>query len=1428
MSNNDKKITNPYTKRKITINGKKFNDIIKHGEYIYDDISETFVLKDVPHQNQTLNQKQIIHNTDEPTFNKIDSIEPIILNINKDFAPRYIIHLADIHIPLNLHSRRNSEFRQVFDNLYGELKKFPPNETLIIIVGDILDTKLKLEAETVQLTRDFLCNLNKIAPTIVTIGNHDFAENNPERMDNVTAMCDRTNVISLKKTGLYKAGKINLVFNSLYDQKFIHYDDLPIEIQKEKVCCLYHGTVIGSFNFNGTENKKSRNKPYPNNSDFKDFDYVLLGHIHKRQFLDKRMAYCGSLLQKNFGESIDKHGFILWDIENNTVKDFDIYNHYVHLNITANGEQISDDSKILLDKYADRNLYLKINCLNSDTEQRASLSRYFMKHYNTISIQFPRSNSQINNEIKLGSDDNCRKLYNSLQEEEFLINKFSNHNLTDKILDYHRKLHQTQNIKDSTWFPIKLKWSNLFGYGGDVINEVDFSQGVINICAPNTAGKTSIVNIHNLALFDKVENNKSGKSHLINSKSDNGFVEITFVHNGQEYIINKCIQRSNKNTICDSVKTHFYHICPYEGKKLLNHANNTKTSEIIQQYVGKLDDFTKTNMITNGIAGLSVKDFASTSDITKFFEKLFNIDRFAINYAEKSKKERKELDKIYKNINARIVYLEEELQDFDSLITEKQIAEYDGTLNNICSSLNDKYTVLKNIQEKKSDISNKLDTQKNRTCELENSISISISSSTSDISEVLNQKKNLIENTDAKLIEQAKQYNLYSLKNMINIEKEHLKPEIGDLEKDKNDLKELKEKLKGSDSETREQSTITSELAICEHRIKQLSNDINLKIQIANDLESDSEIDVEIEIDDNIDKLKQNQINIEKELHICRHNLNNSNSNDLNDLNLINNRINELQDYSFDIGEKHAELEISQLKTDIKCLEKEINTLETDGFDTNTNTDKTVEQLELERKNMIIINDKFDLPNNWKTILDKLQEKLSANNIPDYKNFIVEDNKEWFVKMPLDIFQRYYESENYQQYKKNREELCNLQEKIEHNQKIELNIELNIEYQKFNKNLDRVIRGIKFMDLKKNIELKQKRVCSLENYLTLCNLNYIKNIIEKIDILEKSLLCINSKKSKLLYLESMDNINKQKIELQNLQNERNKLEKEKEISEIIELITNKQKEIVIKENLIAENKRVNQRITHYNSILEVLILLLEEEYYQLIIDNKKLHKDLDDYQELLNKYNKDIYELETDKQNLNQSIFQLKDKLERLKQKENEYTNSKSEVENIREQISVHEEYERLMDKNGLITNFVLDSFINQVIKEADNIASKYLKYNINYDFRGKNLRIFLNNKNTGEETSLHRLSGYECAIFMIAMCRAMGKVSFNKADIFIIDERLDCFDRDKFDEYLPSIFDMLRENFRSILFISHRDVPSDVIDDKINIVQTNQYSYID
>ena len=64
---------------------------------------------------------------------------------------------------------------------------------------------------------------------------------------------------------------------------------------------------------------------------FEGCDMVLMGDIHSRQRFDLGgivQAYVGSFIQQNYGESIDGHGYLIWDVEKKDYEEFDILTNY--------------------------------------------------------------------------------------------------------------------------------------------------------------------------------------------------------------------------------------------------------------------------------------------------------------------------------------------------------------------------------------------------------------------------------------------------------------------------------------------------------------------------------------------------------------------------------------------------------------------------------------------------------------------------------------------------------------------------------------------------------------------------------------------------------------------------------------------------------------------------------------------------------------------------------------------------------------------------------------------------------------------------------------------------------------------------------------------------------------------------------------------
>lgn len=230
-----------------------------------------------------------------------------------------LVHFSDLHIRL---FKDHELYRGVLKQMFHEWGSIAPDR--IVFTGDLVHSKNQMTPELVEFVAWVLTECSKIAKTIVIIGNHDFLENNISRLDALTPIIEslrNENIVYLKTRGVYQDNNVNWCVYSLMDH------NIPPEIPKsDKVNIgLFHGPVQGLYTDIGYkfEDGFEVNK-------FKGCDLVLCGDIHKRQIFDipngKKAYMVGSTIQQNFGETIRKHGYGVYQIDKDEYSFVDIPN----------------------------------------------------------------------------------------------------------------------------------------------------------------------------------------------------------------------------------------------------------------------------------------------------------------------------------------------------------------------------------------------------------------------------------------------------------------------------------------------------------------------------------------------------------------------------------------------------------------------------------------------------------------------------------------------------------------------------------------------------------------------------------------------------------------------------------------------------------------------------------------------------------------------------------------------------------------------------------------------------------------------------------------------------------------------------------------------------------------------------------------------
>jgi len=230
-----------------------------------------------------------------------------------------LVHFSDLHIRL---FKDHDLYRDILNDMLLQFKEINPDR--IVFTGDLVHSKNQMTPELIEFVAWTLTECAKIAKTILIIGNHDFLENNVSRLDALTPIIDslkNENIVYYKNRGCYQDENVEWVVYSLMEH------NIPPDIStSERIKIgLFHGPVIGLSTDIGY-----RFEDGFDTSKFAGVDLVLCGDIHKRQVFtipnEKKAYMVGSTIQQNFGETVRKHGYGIYDVENDKYEFVDLNN----------------------------------------------------------------------------------------------------------------------------------------------------------------------------------------------------------------------------------------------------------------------------------------------------------------------------------------------------------------------------------------------------------------------------------------------------------------------------------------------------------------------------------------------------------------------------------------------------------------------------------------------------------------------------------------------------------------------------------------------------------------------------------------------------------------------------------------------------------------------------------------------------------------------------------------------------------------------------------------------------------------------------------------------------------------------------------------------------------------------------------------------
>lgn len=532
-----------------------------------------------------------------------------------------VVHIADVHWR---GLKRHDEYRAVFEQLFKEARAEKPDR--IVVAGDIVHSKTQgITPELIQHLVWWFTEMASIAPTIVTLGNHDGLILNKSRLDAISpiieALCN-PNIIFLRDSKVHtetvRGLEIAWCNFSCFDEE--GWDDVK-PVPGHINIALFHGAVWGAK----TDSEWELTEGEVDIHKFSNFDYGMFGDIHKYQLLDQagRFAYPGSTIQQNFGEDIDK-GYLVWDIESRekwTISRRIVQSPHPHVTVQWAGSvqatieacrshrpgsrfRISSNSDLLQEEFKQLAHFLK-------DEQHATEITWKIdskKETGTISLDA----DLIEKESLRDQKTQLTLLRQYIKEDGFDDDEWK---IVEKLIEKNlAHVNEEESPRHAKWSIKRMEWENTFTYGKD--NLIDFTKlnGVVGLFGPNRSGKSSIPGTIMYGLYNTTDRGSIKNLHIVNARKGHCNVTIDFSLNSKTYRVERMTTKSTSKKGITGAATHvnLWQLDP-EGNPILDMSGEQRrdSDKVLRGLIGSAEDFLLTSFASQGEMNNFIKEKAS-------------------------------------------------------------------------------------------------------------------------------------------------------------------------------------------------------------------------------------------------------------------------------------------------------------------------------------------------------------------------------------------------------------------------------------------------------------------------------------------------------------------------------------------------------------------------------------------------------------------------------------------------------------------------------------------------------------------------------------------------------------------------------------------------------------------------------------------------
>lgn len=463
-----------------------------------------------------------------------------------------MLAIGDIHVFKN---KRFHEHEYLFEKFINIAKEEKPD--LIVIPGDVIDSKVNISPEQVILVRNFLSAIAEISEIVMILGNHDLNLSNKERKDLITTIIEslkghtKNKINFYPHSGIYNLQGINWAVWSCLDDQISPFQTSFVLVNDYTVG-LYHGAVKGCIADNGMELSDGMDI-----KEFSDCDIVIMSDIHTRSsFRNNEINYTGGFLQVK--ESEVPHGtYLVYDWDENLNKHYPTAKTLDNKFSTLVYKVENLDNLVEFEKVYDEQIiklvYDKKYIAKSDIlDYKKKLQLKYPNKFETKPLIIPKKKSPTeelseDKEILSMSFEELLKVYmerqlHNLKNVKDIITDYEEVIRINKIYD--DGLTTDNHFEAGDYYFESLIINNLFSFGPvDTLIDIFSLDGINGINGANYSGKSTIIKALMFVIFETIPSSIQSNKKIINKhhRDKLAYGEIVLYKQGRRFRIKRTI-----------------------------------------------------------------------------------------------------------------------------------------------------------------------------------------------------------------------------------------------------------------------------------------------------------------------------------------------------------------------------------------------------------------------------------------------------------------------------------------------------------------------------------------------------------------------------------------------------------------------------------------------------------------------------------------------------------------------------------------------------------------------------------------------------------------------------------------------------------------------------------------------------------------------